>query len=107
MNKIKSIGMLAGAAVISLGLVGTAAAADGAALYKSKACASCHGPDGDTPIMPIYPKLRGQNVEYAVNQMKDIKSGKRNNGQTAAMKAIIMQVSEDEMKAIAQWLAGN
>ncbi len=107
MNKIKSIGMLAGAAVISLGLVGTAAAADGAALYKSKACASCHGPDGDTPIMPIYPKLRGQNVEYAVNQMKDIKSGKRNNGQTAAMKAIIMQVSEDEMKAIAEWLAGN
>ncbi len=105
MNKIKSIGMLAGAAVISLGLVGTAAAADGAALYKSKACASCHGPDGDTPIMPIYPKLRGQNVEYAVNQMKDIKSGKRNNGQTAAMKAIIMQVSEAEMKAIAEWLA--
>ncbi len=107
MNKIKSIGMLAGAAVISLGLAGTAAAADGAALYKSKACASCHGPDGDTPIMPIYPKLRGQNVDYAVNQMKDIKSGKRNNGQTAAMKAIIMQVSEDEMKAIAKWLAGN
>ncbi len=107
MNKIKSIGMLAGAAVISLGLAGTAAAADGAALYKSKACASCHGPDGDTPIMPIYPKLRGQNVDYAVNQMKDIKSGKRNNGQTAAMKAIIMQVSEEEMKAIAQWLAGN
>ena len=107
MNKIKSISMLAGAAVISLGLMGTAIAADGAALYKSKACASCHGPDGDTPIMPIYPKLRGQNVEYAVNQMKDIKSGKRNNGQTAAMKAIIMQVSEEEMKAIAQWLAGS
>ncbi len=105
MNKIKSIGLLAGAAVISLGLVGTAAAADGAALYKAKACASCHGPDGDTPIMPVYPKLKGQNVDYAVNQMKDIKSGKRNNGQTAAMKAIIMQVSEAEMKAIAEWLA--
>ena len=105
MNKISSIGLLAGAAVISLGLAGTAAAADGAALYVSKACASCHGPDGDTPIMPAYPKLKGQNVEYAVNQMKDIKSGKRNNGQTAAMKAIIMQVSEAEMKAIAEWLA--
>ena len=105
MNKIRSVGLLAGAAVLSLGLVGTAAAADGATLYKTKACASCHGPDGDTPIMPTYPKLRGQNPEYAVNQMKDIKSGKRNNGQTAAMKAIIMQVSEDEMKAIAQWRA--
>lgn len=105
MNKIRSVSLLAGAAVLSLGLVGTAAAADGAALYKAKACASCHGPDGDTPIMPIYPKLRGQNVDYAVNQMKDIKSGKRNNGMTAAMKPMVMQISEDEMKAIAEWLA--
>ena len=107
MNKIRSVGLLAGAAVISLGLVGTASAADGATLFKTKACASCHGPNGDTPIMPVYPKLRGQNVDYAVNQMKDIKSGKRNNGQTAAMKAIIMQVSDAEMKAIAEWLASN
>ena len=57
--------------------------------------------------MPIYPKLGGQNAAYAVNQMKDIKSGARNNGQTAAMKAIIAQVSDEEMQAIADWLAGQ
>ena len=103
--KINAIAMVAGAALLSLGLVGNAAAADGAALYKSKACFSCHGQDANTPLMPAYPKLGGQTAEYAYNQMKDIASGARNNGQTAAMKAIISAVSDDEMKAIAEWLA--
>jgi len=103
--KTNTFTLLAGAALISLGLSGTAVAADGAALYKSKACFSCHGADANTPIMPMYPKLGGQNAVYALNQMKDIKSGKRNNGQTAAMKGIIAGVSDDEMKAIAEWMA--
>ena len=105
--KIKAVVMVAGAALLSLGAVGSAVAADGAALYKSKACFSCHGADANTPIMPMYPKLGGQNATYAYNQMKDIKSGARANGQTAAMKGIIMGVSDEEMKAIADWLASQ
>ncbi len=104
--KTKAFALLAGTALISLGLSATASAGgDGAALYKAKACFSCHGADANTPIMPMYPKLGGQNAVYALNQMKDIKSGKRNNGQTAAMKGIIAGVSDDEMKAIAEWMA--
>lgn len=34
----------------SMGLVGTAMAADGAAIYKSK-CAMCHGADGQGTVM--------------------------------------------------------
>lgn len=105
--KTQAFALLAATALISLGLTGTAVAADGAALYKSKACFSCHGADSNTPIMPVYPKLGGQNAQYAYNQMKDIKSGARNNGQTAAMKGIIAGVSDDEMKAIADWLASQ
>ena len=103
--KIKAIAMLAGAGLLSMGITGGAIAADGAALYKSKACFSCHGPNGNTPIMPTYPKIAGQNSEYALNQMRDIKSGARANGQAAAMKGIVAGVSEDEMRAIADWLA--
>ena len=55
--------------------------------------------------MPTYPKLAGQNADYAYNQMMDIKSGARNNGQTAAMKGIMAMVSEEEAKAIADWLS--
>ncbi|WP_321529318.1 c-type cytochrome [Sedimenticola selenatireducens] len=104
---MKTIAMFAGAALLSLGLAGNAAAADGAALYASKGCAACHGADGKTPIMPVYPKLAGQNAQYALNQMKDIKSGARSNGQTAAMKGIVMSVSEEELQAIAEWLAAQ
>ncbi|WP_260295551.1 c-type cytochrome [Sedimenticola hydrogenitrophicus] len=105
---MKTIAMLAGAALLSLGLAGNAAAAaDGAALYASKGCAACHGADAKSPIMPAYPKLAGQNAQYALNQMKDIKSGARNNGQTAAMKGIVMGVSDEEMQAIAEWLAAQ
>lgn len=99
----KIVAMAAGVAVLSLGLMGNAAA-DGAALYKIKTCFACHGADANTPIMPIYPKLGGQSADYAYNQMMDIKSGKRANGQSMAMKAIMAMVSEAEAKEIAQYL---
>lgn len=99
--------VLAVSAVLSLGVMGSAAAADGGALYKSKTCFSCHGQDAKTPIMPTYPKLAGQNADYAYNQMMDIKSGARNNGQTAAMKGIMAMVSAEEAKAIAAWLSSQ
>jgi cytochrome c len=83
----------------------TAEAPDGAALFKAKTCIACHGKDANTPIMPIYPKLAGQNADYAFNQMKDIKSGARNNGMTAAMKGVMHLVSEEEMRTIANWLS--
>ena len=91
-------------AVLSLS-VSTAVLADGAALYKSKTCWSCHGKDAKSPIMPMYPKLAGQGADYAFNQMKDIKSGARKNGQSAAMKGVMGLVSEAEMREIANWLA--
>ncbi len=104
MMKTKGL-VLAVSAVLSLGVMGSAAAADGAALYKSKTCFSCHGQDANTPIMPTYPKLAGQNADYAYNQMMDIKSGVRNNGQSAAMKGIMAMVTAEEAKAIAEWLS--
>lgn len=79
--------------------------AAGAKLFKEKTCWSCHGKDANTPLLPIYPKLAGQNADYAFNQLKDIKSGKRSNGQSVAMKGIMMLVNEDEMREIANWLA--
>ena len=103
--KIKAVAMIAGASLMVLGVTGAAVAADGEALYKQKACFSCHGADANTPIMPLYPKLAGQNAQYALNQMLDIKSGKRNNGQSAVMKGIVAGVSDDDLKAIAEWLA--
>ncbi|EDN69877.1 cytochrome c4 family [Beggiatoa sp. PS] len=77
----------------------------GAELYQSKICMTCHGKEAQTSLMPNYPMLVGQNSQYVIAQMKDIKSGARNNGQTAVMKAIMQAVNEEDMQAIAQWLA--
>lgn len=81
------------------------AALDGAKLYAEKTCNACHGAKADKPLMPNYPKLAGQNAAYAEQQMKDIKSGARNNGQTAAMKGVMHLVNDEEIKAIADWLS--
>ncbi len=82
-----------------------APATDGAALYKSKTCVACHGAEGKKGLLPAYPKLNGQSKDYLVVQMKDIKSGARANGQSAAMKGIMHLVSDAEMETIATWLA--
>lgn len=91
--------------LLTLSAAAPAQALDGAELYKTKTCVACHGKDANTPIMPNYPKLAGQNAAYALNQMKDIKSGDRSNGQTAAMKGVMHLVSDQELEAIAEWLA--
>jgi cytochrome c len=81
-----------------------AAAADGAALYIEKTCIACHGPGGNKPLLPSYPRIGGQNAAYAEQQMRDIKSGARANGQTAAMKGIMHLVDDMEIKALAMYL---
>lgn len=94
--------------VMGMGLSTNAAALDGGALYANPAkggCVACHGKDAKTPIMPVYPKLAGQNEAYLLQQMKDIKSGKRNNGMTAAMKGVMHMVTEDELAAMAKYLS--
>ena len=83
-----------------------AQAQDGAALYASKACLACHGADANTPTTNITPKLAGQNKAYLIQQLKDFKSGARNNGQSAQMAGIMGNVSEEEIEAIAEYLSG-
>jgi len=79
--------------------------ADGAALYAEKTCTACHGKDAKTPLMPDYPKIAGQNAKYIEKQMIDIKSGARANGNSAAMKGVMVLVSADEIKQLADYLS--
>ena len=97
----------AGAAAAALALASTGAQAlDGEKLYNTKTCGACHGPRGATPITPIYPKLAGQSRAYLVNQIKDIRDGKRTNGQAAAMAGVVGSLTDAEVEAIATYLAG-
>ncbi|HYN79754.1 MAG TPA: cytochrome c [Lamprocystis sp. (in: g-proteobacteria)] len=88
-----------------LPLGSVAAPLDGALVYTGKICVTCHGIDGNTPSKTDYPRLAGQSADYAYGQMVDIKSGVRNNRQSEAMRPVMNVVSEEEMRAIADWLA--
>jgi cytochrome c553 len=78
---------------------------EGAKLFATKTCSACHGPDGKTPLLPEYPRIAGHSAEYALRQMKDIKSGARANGQTLAMKGVMHLVDDEQMQALAEYLS--
>ena len=105
MTQSKLIPLLSAAALLLASSPLSAMAADGATLYKTKTCSACHGKDGKTPLMPNYPQVAGQNSAYALQQMKDIKSGARNNGQTASMKGVMHLVTDEEMQVLSDYLA--
>lgn len=99
---MKAVALLAAVAAVA---VSAPAFADGAKLYGEKTCVACHGPKGDKPLMPDYPKIAGQNAKYIERQMLDIKSGARANGNSAAMKGVMEIVSEAEIKELAEYLS--
>ena len=84
----------------------TAQAQDGASLFGTKGCIACHGVDAKSPINDNIPKLAGQNKGYMIQQITDIGSGARNNGQTSLMKAIAANLNEAEIEALATYLTG-
>ena len=94
-----------------LAFASSTAMADGAALYAEKTCIACHGKEGKKPMTPTFPKLAGQTAAYMEIQMRDIKSGARANGSSAAMKGVMVNpegdqlVSDADIKAIAQYLS--
>lgn len=93
------------ATVLLVVLGAPALAADGESLYTANACHTCHGPTGNEPILPTYPKIGGQNREYLVRQLQDIKSGERNNGQAIVMRGLMTNLSDDDIAAIADYLS--
>lgn len=77
----------------------------GKKLYTTKTCTACHGKDGIKPIMKTYPVLGGQDKAYLVAQAKDIQAGNRKNGGSNAMQPVMHLVSDQELDAIAEFLA--
>lgn len=99
--KTAILGLVMSAAVSSQSVF----AADGEKLYTEKLCMTCHGTEGKEPIMPLYPKVNGQSKEYTAAQIKMIKDGTRAGGLTAAMKAMVATLTDEEIEAISEYLS--
>jgi len=85
---------------------GKAPPPDVAALLAKGACASCHGEQFNKPIDGSYPKIAGQYPDYLFAALKAYKvEGNPNVGRgNAIMSAQVRQFSNQELKAIAQYL---
>jgi len=103
---LKTLGIgLAMTGCLFISHVATADDPAGKTLYETKQCPICHGGDAKTPTAPFYPKLAGQNELYLLQQMKDIRDGKRSNGMSGTMKALTATVTDEDFEKIAKWLA--
>jgi len=92
------------AVVLCLAPLITQAAGDAAAgMKKSQTCAACHGADGNS-INPAWPSLAGQHAEYLTKQLKEFKSGKRENAQMSPMAA---NLSDQDIADLAAYFSSR
>ena len=83
---------------------GAALAGDRGAGIFADQCAACHGTAGllmDTPI------LHGQEPAYLVKSLTAFKNGTRTDRIMMRMNAIAQDLSDDDMQAVASYLAGQ
>jgi cytochrome c553 len=67
------------------------------------ACAGCHGPTG-SGIPVQYPRVAGQYSDYTESQLVAFRAGTR--GNNAAMATIASRLSDREIKAVSDYIAG-
>ena len=65
---------------------------------KSRTCAACHGPDGNS-VTADFPKLAGQHYDYLVKSLNDYKSGKRKNPIMGPQAAPLSQRDIEDLSA--------
>ena len=69
---------------------------------KLTVCAGCHGMDGNSPIVPEYPRLAGQYRDYLHQSLLNYRDGKRTN---AIMLGIIGTLNEADMKLLSLYFS--
>ena len=74
--------------------------------YKIQACISCHGPNGQGNNPAAIPALSGQHAQYIYQQLKNFQLKNRANDMNKMMRNIVHRMSEEEMKAVAQYIQG-
>lgn len=88
-----------------LGLTALLSAADGGALYQK--CAACHGAKGEKAALGKSEVIAGWKSDKVLDALKGYKAGTRNTkGMGALMKGQTASLSDADMKALADHIAG-
>jgi cytochrome c553 len=75
----------------------------GIAAKQVPACAGCHSPNG-AGIPAQFPRVGGQHADYTEAQLNAFRAGTRSNG--PMMVTIASRMSDKEIKAVADYMAG-
>jgi len=111
-DDFKSLGAYFGAQKPTSGTVLDKKAAEiGEKLYQDgdevrgvPACGGCHNPDGSGNKR--FPRLAGQHREYLIEQMVNFQKDIRNYESARLMREVAKRLTDDEIKAVAEYLTG-
>ena len=67
-------------------------------------CFKCHAVDG-LGVPPAFPPIAGQHAAYTVSQLQAWKTGARTNDPQKLMKTVAQKLTDDEIHAVADYLA--
>lgn len=71
------------------------------------ACTGCHSPSGAGNSPAGFPRLGGQHAQYIEKQLNDFRLGHRTtDGDAKIMRQVAQYMSEAEIKAVANYIAG-
>lgn len=71
------------------------------------ACTGCHSPRGNGNAPAIYPAIGGQHADYILKQLTDFQRNLRtNDGETLIMRGVAGNMSDLEMRAVANYISG-
>lgn len=106
-SRSPSLSRLGVAALLVLGAAGAnAGAPDPVAAGREKfvQCASCHGSDGRSTVIPQYPKIGGQSGPYVVNALKAYRDGRRQGTFAAVMAEVAKPLTDADIANLAAYI---
>ncbi|MEX0960792.1 MAG: c-type cytochrome [Burkholderiales bacterium] len=89
--------------ILMLPLAAQAGDASKGETIAGKICMACHGTEGTSPL-PANPNIAGQHEAYILKQLRDYRSGAREN---AIMAGMIAGLSDDDMRNVAAFYASR
>ncbi len=70
------------------------------------ACSACHSPTGKGNAQAGFPALSGQHAAYTLQQLKDFRSGVRQNDLSGMMQTVVERLTDAELEALASYVSG-
>ena len=73
---------------------------------KLQACSTCHGKNGDEPLVPEYPVLAGQYQDYLANSLRAYKDGRRQHP-VMNIQMKVLGLTDSDIKRLSQYFSSR